>query len=237
MVRKSTDPRRAGNASTPEPETYEDQRTTLREAHGRGPSLGEGTNLRVRSKHRDNHVPRGYDLIKDELVARKKPPQPPPTAADVKLMEELIFWLNLRMGRMAGVDVVPSFGPEARRAVLECYEKLCGRPWGEDWRIAAALILRGQVWVRAQATFDIQTGRIPKPIDFPVQTPKQILRVIRRHAPDVPRELNEAAIEQALSEINLGGGGGRSKRGGRSARQWVNWFAKTVKAAPKRRAR
>jgi hypothetical protein len=236
VVKKGTNARRAGNASLPEPETYEDQRTTLREARGRGVSFGEGTHLRTTGRRREApYVPRGYELAEDKLVESKRPHEPPPTADDVALVDELIFWLNLRLGRRH--DVLPSFGPEERRAVLDCYEKLCRRPWGEDWRIAAALVLRDQVAVRVQEELDGKTGRTREPTDFPVWTPGQIVQVIRSHAPDAPAELNEAAIERALSEINLGGSGGRNKRGGRSARQWVNWFKKTVDAHRARRGR
>jgi hypothetical protein len=174
-----------------------------------------------RGRHDQRYVPRGHQLIGDRLY-RREPKVPPMTPDDRELVEAGIELLQYFL------ENEDEFTPEVRAACSAIFESAHGHPPDESWRRELANLLREQAQRREQAR--ITAARVTWPPD---RTPAQVLELVRERTrgETVPEYLTCAVIAQALDMVNLGGGGGRGKRGGRTPEQCVNWIVQQVRRA------
>jgi hypothetical protein len=125
---------------------------------------------------------------------------------------------------------VDDFGDGDRQACERFFEHLYGFPFGQSWRRALADLLREQAQAREQQR---RGGDAMWPA---TRTAREVLALVRERAAGekLPAWLNVGAIETAMGMVNLGGGGGRGKRGGRAPEQCVDWMERAASRKPKR---
>lgn len=172
----------------------------------------------VRGRHDQGYVPRGYARV-DEVLFRPGLPDAPSEVPpnDRVLMAMVIEGLGTFV---EGVEELP---PRVRDALRVLFGHLHGHAFGEPWQRALAELLREQAEARECARMGVEMAWPPAK----ARTPSEILDLLRQRigAKAVPGWLNASVIEVALCTVNLGGGGGRGKRGGRTPEQTVKSIA------------
>lgn len=192
-------------------------------------------------RHDAGYVPTGYMYAEGYGLVRS--PQPNPECAWPSPAEEAALAHVLERLRrphairvdMPGRSETPLGWPTAtREAVHAAYKALTGCRVGETWW----RVLRHELTVHARAKAEqrISRGKRLEPARA-----AEIYGRVRAHAERnreaLPGELVPQLIEETLALVNLGGAGGRGRRGAVSVDQALDRLQKVIAKARRRKPR
>lgn len=196
-------------------------------------------------RHDTGYIPSGHELAGGKLRQTNLPP--PPTIEDVRLVRWMAWRLRTALGEvgffLSSVVTEHDLAEAARHldpALLNGVRRLYREVFGtfEAWQPLLARELHRCALIREHRRLGLDPGE-----DEP--TPSEILatittpwRVVYRNGeiadylhPSVPDWLTPRAIEALIPKVNLGGKGGRGKRG--TAEQVVEWAVRRLGNSPR----
>jgi hypothetical protein len=189
-----------------------------------GPRYGRHA---TRGTRRDQGaVPAGHTFDKSAgTLARKPTVMADVTVEDVRLLRHVRNVLTWHLdpkdwpGLLAGnitedVRSRVQISVEMLEHVRAFYRAVYGVSFGDEWQVLLAQQLR--LHARVQNEQRLRKAHALKTDADAPPTPSEMLTRVRTRARDVPPALNARMIEALLPMVNLGGKGGRGRKGART---------------------